>query len=229
MSTTSGASPSTVTRHPVGITDQAGSRSAVTYQVARNCSSSCPSRIPDTVVRCAATVPASIVPAAMRVVVVATATSPSAVTSSSGTDRASATSRSDGPKLSRRCAAPADVGRRRRAAVPHDVEQQLRGVARRHVGELLDRDAIDAALDRGERERHGLGDEPRTAPGGVDRRAARLAGPFDAGADVGGDARRVVEHAGGRHDVDAVLEQPAERVDVGEAGPCRARSRAQRR
>jgi hypothetical protein len=57
--------------------------------------------MPDTTIRCAATVPASSVPAAMRTGRRAAATSPLASTESSGISSASATSWSDGPKLIR--------------------------------------------------------------------------------------------------------------------------------
>ena len=101
MSTSSGASPSTMTRQPVARRSQAGSSSVVQYHVARKRRTGRPSRIPDTVRRCAATVPASSVPAAISTCRVAVANSPSASTESSGIERASATSWSEGPKLMR--------------------------------------------------------------------------------------------------------------------------------
>jgi len=59
-------------------------------------------RMPLMVMRCTATFPASIVPAAIIVSWLAIASSPLASTESRGSPIASATSRSDGPKLARR-------------------------------------------------------------------------------------------------------------------------------
>ncbi len=73
----------------------------VQYHMARKHSTGRPSRIPDTVIRCAATVPASRVPAAIRTARRAVATSPLASRESSGIESASATSCNDGPKLIR--------------------------------------------------------------------------------------------------------------------------------
>lgn len=101
MSMSRGASPSTERCQPVGRMSQAGARSVVQYQVAWKRSSSSPPLRPETVIRCAATVPGGSVPAAIVVGRGAVATSPDATTESSGRPRASPSRRRDGPKLSR--------------------------------------------------------------------------------------------------------------------------------
>ena len=68
-------------------------------QVATKLSNGVPPRRPWTLICCPATVPASIVPAAISVLRRATATWPLASTESSGSPMASARTRSDGPKL----------------------------------------------------------------------------------------------------------------------------------
>jgi hypothetical protein len=70
----------------------------VQYQFATKRIRGSPFRVPVTVIRWAATVPAPIVPAAIVVSAAATATSPVEDTSSRGRPRASAVRRSDGPK-----------------------------------------------------------------------------------------------------------------------------------
>ena len=65
MSTSSGVSPSTSTCHPVSRRSQAGSTSAVRYQLALNVTSGRPFRMPLTCIRCAAMVPAGTRPAAI--------------------------------------------------------------------------------------------------------------------------------------------------------------------
>ena len=104
MLMSSGVSPSTSTRQPVSRRSHAGSRSVVIYQLARKRSSCWPPLMQLTVIRWAATVPASMTPAAISTRFRATACSPDDSTESIGTPMASATSRRDGPKELAACA-----------------------------------------------------------------------------------------------------------------------------
>ena len=96
--------------------------------------------------RWAATVPALTVPAAISTSCVATATSPPGSMESIGSPMASASADSDGPKTVGDVAEAPDVELRRVAAEAHQLEQHLGRVARRHVGELVDLQQIEAAL-----------------------------------------------------------------------------------
>ena len=75
------------------------------------------------------------------------ATSPLASTSSSGRPSASASSRSDGPKLVRPCDRRPLVEGGGRLAEAHDLEQQVGRGAPRQVGELVDGQPVEPPLD----------------------------------------------------------------------------------
>ncbi len=207
-STSSGASPSTFTLHPVGRRSHAGSRSVVQYQLARNRSRARPSRMPSTVTRCAATVPASMVPAAMRGVDsghrdLAPRLEPVERQRRARRPRARATGRSWSGRGS------AGLARSPRARRPKPMRSKSSsGEGRsRQVGVLLDGEAVERSLDRRQHDRHRLGDEARAAAGAVDRGAALRAGRLDRVPQVGVHARRAVELAAGRHDVGAGRQQ----------------------
>ncbi len=139
-----------------------------------------PSRQPETTIRWAATVPASMVPAAISTVVrrrwpPRRSPPPSRAAARAPRPPAAATGRSSAPPWDQR----AVVERGGVGAEAHQVEQQLGRVALRQVGELVDPELVEPALDRGQHERHGLGDEPRAAAGAVDRGAALAARRLD--------------------------------------------------
>ena len=101
---------------------------------------------------------------------------------------------------------------------PHLLEEHVRRVAPRQVRELVDLDRLDAALQRQQRERQRIGDEPGAAPGRVDRRAAARARVDDAAARVGAEPVPAAEElAARRHDVRARLEQRDDVVEVEDA------------
>ncbi len=100
------------------------------------------------------------------------------------------------------------------AAEAHEVEDQLRRVARRHVGELLNQQMMEPTLQRGEDEWQRLGDEAGARAGAVERGAPLRAGSLNAPACLGVESGRVVELAARRDHVHPGFEQPAERVDV---------------
>ena len=98
--------------------------------------------------------------------------------------RCTSTRRRVGPRPRRAARAAARTRRggtttarvvRRATGCPNPICSNSRcGESRRdRFGELVDLDRLDAALQRQQRERKRVGDEPRAAPGRVDRRAAR--------------------------------------------------------
>ena len=61
----------------------------------------------------------------------------------------------------------------------HHLEQQLRRIARTHVAEFVDGQAVEPPREREQRDRECLGDEAGAGAGAVDRCAAFGAGPLD--------------------------------------------------
>ena len=216
----SGVSPWTSRCQPVSRRSHAGSTSVVRYQLALKVSSGRPSRMPLTCIRCAPMVPASQV-AGGDVHVVA--------------GRRHLTGRLDRVEREReRLGQDLERAGERRAAVrldatrvegggvapePHEVEDQLRRVARRHVGELLNQQMVQAALQRGQDERQRLGDEPRARARAVQRgRPLARRPPQAVGGSPGSSRAGLWNSLPRRHHVDAGLEQPAQHVDVHPVG-----------
>ncbi len=85
------------------------------------------------------------------------------------------------PELAQEIRRTAGVERLERAAEPHQLEQQRGRVPSRQVRELLDLHQFHMTLEREQRERQCIGDEPGAAAGGVDRRSAALTCLDDAG------------------------------------------------
>jgi hypothetical protein len=110
------------------------------------------------------------------------------------------------------------VSRSGRLAEPHQIEEQLRRVPRREIGELVDGHAVEAPLQRRQDQRQRLGDEAGATARAVDRRPTFGARRLNAGARLGIDALRPVELAARGHHVGARCQQPAHVVDIQRAG-----------
>ncbi len=119
--------------------------------------------------------------------------------------------------------APFGIELLQRLPEPHLLHDHVGGRATGEVAELLDLDAVDPALDRQERHRQGLGDEPGIAPARPHRGVARGAGLDDAGPVLVAEADASGEQVAARGD--DVGARPEERDHVvhqlvlGEAGP----------
>ncbi len=171
-------SPRTCTRQPVSRRSHAGSTSVVTYQLARNSSSGSPcaqarddgSLRRDRARRHRARGDLDVVGGHRDL--------------ATGLDGVEGPADGVGQRRQRRAEGVGEVAEAAGvegggvAAEGHQVEEQLGGVARRHVGELVDQQAVETTLHRQQHDRQGLGDEAGAAPGRVDRRAAGRAGVF---------------------------------------------------
>ena len=174
-STSNGASPRTRTRQPVGRRSHAGSTSVVQYQFAVNRTTSAPPLLPDDGRPLRGDRPGrELAGGEQRRRAARRRPRPMPVHSSTGRPAASASSAERGRELAEEVRGAARVERVDRPAEPHQLEQQVRRVALRQVGELVDLDRLDVALQRQQRERQRVGDEPGAASRRVDRRVARV-------------------------------------------------------
>ena len=166
----------TRTRQPVGRRSHAGSTSVVQYQFAVNRTTSAPSLRPDDgrPLRARPSRPG----ARPRRSVVSCAGRRDLAGARPLVDRPARGVASDAERraeLAEQVRRPARVERLDGLPEPHLLEEHVRRVAARHVRELVDLDRLDAALQRQQRERERVGDEPGAAPRRVDRRAAARA------------------------------------------------------
>jgi hypothetical protein len=124
---------------PVAVTSQSGLRSVVQYQVARKESKGFPSRMPATVIRCAATVPASNVPAAMRTVRPGGGWLPAGLHQLQGQANGICEQLQRRPETRPKVVGAEVFERRRWASEAHKIEHQFRRIAAGHVGILVNR------------------------------------------------------------------------------------------
>ena len=120
-----------------------------------------------------------------------------------------------GPEAGAHVLGPALVDRARAPTHPHHLEEQLGRVALREVGELLDQQRVERALQEQQRDRGDVADEAGAAPGGEERDATLLARGLEPVGHLGREgAPHVDELRAGAHDVLARRQEPTQLVDV---------------